>query len=350
MVQIIQSGPSQATLRQQAMDQAMENIVSGLGAYQKQEGDKAQTKRQQALDEIQMQAKLADAGYDVTRGQLAQALSPAPEQGLMDKLMGKEAPAQAPLDLFAKRTPEYLAKQESAKTKAERESQMFGAELGYKQAQAKDLESQSPLRAQKSQMELQKIQADLSMSPLARRKAEAEIKKLEAETTKAGKEATLGKAPTDAQMKAAGFAERARLAESELAQLPVDIGTGYSATLTGSGLYPEMMKSEEQKLYEQAKNNFITANLRLESGAAIGADEYKVEEKKYFPQPGDTPRVLEQKARARQQATANLASQAGERAGGLTSTAARQSAQSAPMGVDMNAINAALAKRGVAID
>ncbi len=51
---------------------------------------------------------------------------------------------------------------------------------------------------------------------------------------------------------------------------------------------------------QQAKENFIRASLRLESGAAIGAEEFERQNRIFFPQTGDTPEMLLQKGRARQ--------------------------------------------------
>lgn len=111
---------------------------------------------------------------------------------------------------------------------------------------------------------------------------------------------------------AAGFSRRARLATQELASLPRDYGTGgISATIQGSSLMPEAAKTEERKLFEQSANNFISAVLRKESGAAISPQEYANEFKKYFPMPGDTEKVIAQKERAREQAMLNLEAEAG---------------------------------------
>jgi len=52
---------------------------------------------------------------------------------------------------------------------------------------------------------------------------------------------------------------------------------------------------------QQAKENFIRASLRLESGAAIGPDEFNRQDRIFYPQTGDSEEVLAQKARARQQ-------------------------------------------------
>jgi hypothetical protein len=69
--------------------------------------------------------------------------------------------------------------------------------------------------------------------------------------------------------------------------------------------------NEQQQQVEQARRNFVSAVLRKESGAAIGVDEYKNEERKYFPQAGDTDKVIEQKQKARELAIKALEAQAG---------------------------------------
>jgi hypothetical protein len=69
--------------------------------------------------------------------------------------------------------------------------------------------------------------------------------------------------------------------------------------------------NEEQQQVEQARRNFVSAVLRKESGAAIGVDEYKNEERKYFPQAGDTDKVIKQKQKARELAIEALKAQAG---------------------------------------
>lgn len=51
--------------------------------------------------------------------------------------------------------------------------------------------------------------------------------------------------------------------------------------------------------YRQAQENWVTANLRPESGAVIGAEEMEKEITKYFPQSSDKPETIAQKQRAR---------------------------------------------------
>ena len=57
--------------------------------------------------------------------------------------------------------------------------------------------------------------------------------------------------------------------------------------------------SENFQLAEQAQRDFINASLRRESGAAIAPSEFESARRQYFPQPGDSPAVLAQKARNR---------------------------------------------------
>jgi hypothetical protein len=69
--------------------------------------------------------------------------------------------------------------------------------------------------------------------------------------------------------------------------------------------------NEQQQSYDAAKRNFITAVLRKESGAAIGASEFANEDKKYFPQAGESKKIIEQKQKARDLAIKAMKIQAG---------------------------------------
>ena len=69
--------------------------------------------------------------------------------------------------------------------------------------------------------------------------------------------------------------------------------------------------NEAQQSTDQARRNFVTAILRKESGAAISPSEFANESLKYFPQPGDTDKVVKQKQDARELAIKALEVQAG---------------------------------------
>ena len=71
--------------------------------------------------------------------------------------------------------------------------------------------------------------------------------------------------------------------------------------------------SAEQQQVDQARRNFITSVLRKESGASISPTEFANEEKKYFPQAGDTSAVIAQKRAARDLAIQAMDIQAGNK-------------------------------------
>jgi hypothetical protein len=106
-----------------------------------------------------------------------------------------------------------------------------------------------------------------------------------------------GKDLTEGQSNSLGFASRMMLNEGTINDV---VGRGYRpGGLTEFGFTPERLRSDDRKIYEAAKENWIAAALRKESGAAIGKDEYSAADRQYFPQPGDSDKVLKQKATLR---------------------------------------------------
>ena len=136
-----------------------------------------------------------------------------------------------------------------------------------------------------------------------------------------------GSKPTEDQSKSAGFAFRMKQSTNIFNQPAVDKSgepiidpkTGKPVTLEQAygqpGKYQAIMRaipsaglttglanvSEDvgRQQYRQAQENWVTANLRPESGAVIGVEEMEKEITKYFPQTNDAPKTIEQKARAR---------------------------------------------------
>lgn len=74
---------------------------------------------------------------------------------------------------------------------------------------------------------------------------------------------------------------------------------------------PNLLKSESGQRYRQAKDEFINAALRRESGAAIQPSEYERFDKIYFVMPGDTLATIKQKQAARQRVVAGFKIAAG---------------------------------------
>jgi len=131
------------------------------------------------------------------------------------------------------------------------------------------------------------------------------------------------KMPSETQLIAAGFADRMGNAQKIVTDLEpkAKVGTIESITsyipLIGKEIPQNIPSnigglSDERRQYLQAANNWIRANLRKESGAAIGADEWSAEYQNYFPQSGDDKDTIAQKAIFREIATKNMARAAGQ--------------------------------------
>jgi 3-deoxy-D-manno-octulosonate 8-phosphate phosphatase KdsC-like HAD superfamily phosphatase len=67
-----------------------------------------------------------------------------------------------------------------------------------------------------------------------------------------------------------------------------------------------------RKQVETLKENWLTANLRKESGAVIGEEEFAREDRKYFPQIGDSFEVRNLKKQLRQQAEQGMLLESGK--------------------------------------
>lgn len=106
----------------------------------------------------------------------------------------------------------------------------------------------------------------------------------------------------DSQSKALLFGSRMREADKVLDTLS---GEGKINSIAGSrspyvGGVINAMSSDNNQMLNQAKTDFMTAQLRRESGAAISTGEFDTSDKQYFPQVGDAPGVIAQKASNRQ--------------------------------------------------
>jgi hypothetical protein len=126
---------------------------------------------------------------------------------------------------------------------------------------------------------------------------------------------------TEGQGKAALYSSRADEANQILTSLQGAYSPAAIAAKTGSegvwgiggalGSIANVMMSPESQQAEQAQRNFINAILRQESGAVINPDEFSNAQKQYFPQTGDSPEVLKQKAQNRETAIRGLQKMAG---------------------------------------
>lgn len=123
-----------------------------------------------------------------------------------------------------------------------------------------------------------------------------------------------GGKPSEGESNAAGFAQRMERSQQILSGLPPTAAPGYMSAMAGlaGGFAQRKVQSAEEQQFKQAADDWIRAKLRKESGAAIGKDEMESEYRTYFPQVGDEPQVIAQKAYARQVATNAMRQSAGK--------------------------------------
>ena len=115
----------------------------------------------------------------------------------------------------------------------------------------------------------------------------------------------------DVQAKAQLFGTRMQEADKILAELEKG-GKSFStpgANAPFIGSLVNTLNTEQGQMLDQAKRDFTNAVLRRESGAAIAPSEFASADKQYFPQFGDSEKVIAQKARARQIAIQGILSE-----------------------------------------
>ena len=114
------------------------------------------------------------------------------------------------------------------------------------------------------------------------------------------------KAPTESQAKAATFYSQMTSASKELDNLqkqgfdPNSLASQTQVKLAGTPA--RIAVSPEAQGARQAQEQWAESFLRIKTGAAATRDEVMRNVATFFPQLGDSPQVIEQKARARKQA------------------------------------------------
>jgi hypothetical protein len=123
------------------------------------------------------------------------------------------------------------------------------------------------------------------------------------------------KAPTELQSKAGTFHSQMVSASNELGGLsregfdPTSVASQVSTSLAGGITNPLAGPKAQQA--RQAQEQWSESFLRVKTGAAATQDEVNRNIRTFFPQVGDSPAVIAQKARARVQAEQDVARMAG---------------------------------------
>lgn len=234
---------------------------------------------------------------------------------------------------------EYLANPEAETA----EMEMFFAGQSpneykaYKESQPKQVEPVKPmtefqsesigLRKKQQALDLLKLEAQSETNAIQKKKLQNEVKLQERAIRKADLEAkALAAGPTaqqllakstEAQKKASSFAQRMTVSADELNALAESVDpTSRVIPLiaSGGGVVSEAanrMATPEEQQYASAASDFVTAQLRKESGAVIGESEFKRKYREFFPVPGDSDKQIEAKRKRRERAAGSMQKESG---------------------------------------
>ena len=199
--------------------------------------------------------------------------------------------------------------------------------LPVPQVQATPIQQQQEVRANNADA---RAAQDQSLQQAAAARADAAAAREQARFDQERQDRVTGMGASESERKSASFLERATGAEGEYARIDSDpsapgiqpigprslpgtfLQNHFPGTLnslpSGVGNSPERQQSDA------AQREFIAAVLRYDSGAAIPPSEFDSAAQIYYPQPGDGPDVIAQKARARARAIDGLRAAAGRMA------------------------------------
>jgi hypothetical protein len=134
-MQVLQAQPNARTLRQNALDDSLNQIVGGLSQMDQQ----AKTKRQEALAINNQVAQMREAGYDVTPDMIKQSTQEAPNG--IQKFFGAKDPEK--VDLYGKRTDAYNTQIANAANDRKFKRKIDEADYANKLAQNKKLQAEA---------------------------------------------------------------------------------------------------------------------------------------------------------------------------------------------------------------
>ena len=165
----------------------------------------------------------------------------------------------------------------------------------------------------------QMSEADKARIAIDKQRLGLEGGRLNLEQQKLAQELTYGKPLTESQAKATAFQSQMIGAENNLKLLeskgfdPSSLKTQATLKLAGGPL--NVLSAPEAQQYKQAQEQWAEAYLRFKTGAAATEGEVQRNIKTFFPQFGDKPTQVAQKADARRQAEQDIGFAAGMGAG-----------------------------------
>jgi hypothetical protein len=165
----------------------------------------------------------------------------------------------------------------------------------------------------------QMSEADKARIAIDKQRLGLEGGRLNLEQQKVAQELMYGKPLTESQAKATAFQSQMIGAENNLKQLeskgfdPASLKTQSALKVAGGPL--NALASPEAQQYKQAQEQWAESYLRFKTGAAATEGEVQRNIKTFFPQFGDRPEIITQKAAARAQAEQDIGFAAGMGAG-----------------------------------
>lgn len=142
---------------------------------------------------------------------------------------------------------------------------------------------------------------------------------------------------TEVQGNATTFAARMVGASSVIDEMEKKGVSGSDPrTMAAGNIATNWAATPEGQQYRQAQENWVTANLRKESGAAIPVAEMDKDIAKWFPKVGDSRAVRDQKAQARRVAQEGMLIQAGPGAKQVPGIMERSAPKTAPGGAPVS--------------
>jgi hypothetical protein len=179
MVQIIQSGPTQATLRQQAMNEALDKTLGVFSDMEKTKRQQALQDQQAAFQKAELNMKLKEAGYDMSaqdaidyasgkfqprvvgevRG--AELQGPVmPGQGPLRELLGTGKTVSSPYEM---RTQEWYEKEKERKANISRENRARELQEQAQKSQIRRNEFEMGQAAAMAPTKQQEVLADIAL-------------------------------------------------------------------------------------------------------------------------------------------------------------------------------------------
>lgn len=173
------------------------------------------------------------------------------------------------------------------------------------------IENMTESQRVKANAQVAKAELQAEMAKNQQNLEAAAARQMQRQEAVANRQREVIKAQPQNRLVAAGFAARMMDAEDVFKQLEE---SGYNRADVSAGLgsmLPNVARTSESLMQEQAERNFVNAKLRQESGAAISESEFENAVQQYFPRAGDTPEVIKQKRQNRETDIAAMAAAGG---------------------------------------